>query len=119
MLTRRGWKALAKRTLTYGLKESADLTARKFSLSFAGLEFTAQTPAGKVEVRSSLVGRINVYNILAAIGAGIALDIPVGRKSKRASRTWSWSREGFSELTKASRFWWWWITRMRTTLCGI
>jgi len=70
-------EALAKRTLTYGLKEGADLTAKKFALSFEGLEFTAQTPAGKVEVHSSLVGRINVYNILAAIGAGIALDIPV------------------------------------------
>jgi UDP-N-acetylmuramoyl-L-alanyl-D-glutamate--2,6-diaminopimelate ligase len=72
-------ESLAKRTLTYGLKESADLTAKKFSLSFAGLKFTAQTPAGKVEVHSSLVGRINVYNILAAIGAGIALDLPVAK----------------------------------------
>ncbi len=70
-------QALAKRTLTYGLNEAADLTARKFALSFEGLEFTAQTPAGKVEVRSSLVGRINVYNILAAIGAAIALNLPV------------------------------------------
>jgi UDP-N-acetylmuramoyl-L-alanyl-D-glutamate--2,6-diaminopimelate ligase len=72
-------QALAKRTLTYGLTEAADLTARKFGLSFEGLEFTAQTPAGKVEVRSSLVGRINVYNILAAIGAALALDVPVGK----------------------------------------
>ena len=72
-------QALAKRTLTYGLAEAADLTARKFALSFEGLEFTAQTPAGKVEVRSSLVGRINVYNILAAIGAALALDVPVGK----------------------------------------
>ncbi len=67
---------LARRTLTYGLKNAADLTAKKFALSFDGLEFTAQTPAGNIEVRSPLVGRINVYNILAAIGAGIALDIP-------------------------------------------
>jgi UDP-N-acetylmuramoyl-L-alanyl-D-glutamate--2,6-diaminopimelate ligase len=70
---------LAKRTLTYGLKGDADLTAKKFALSFNGLEFTAQTPAGKVEVRSPLVGRINVYNILAAIGAGIGLEIPVAK----------------------------------------
>jgi UDP-N-acetylmuramoyl-L-alanyl-D-glutamate--2,6-diaminopimelate ligase len=72
-------QALAKRTLTYGLKEDAELTAKKFSLSFDGLEFTAQTPAGKVEVHSSLVGRINVYNILAAIGAGIALEVPLAK----------------------------------------
>lgn len=72
-------KGLARRTLTYGLKGSADLTARKFTLSFDGLEFTAQTPAGSIEVRSPLVGRINVYNILAAVGAGIGLDIPPAR----------------------------------------
>src|SRR5579863_3454967 len=72
-------EGLAKRTLTYGLKDNSDLTARKFSLSFEGLEFTAQTPAGKVEVRSPLVGRINVYNILAAIGAAVSLDISVDK----------------------------------------
>jgi len=58
------------------LKSGAQLTTKKFDLSFSGLEFTAQTPAGKIEVRSPLVGRINVYNILAAIGAGIGLGIP-------------------------------------------
>ena len=72
-------KGLSKRTLTYGLKNGADLTTKKFALSFSGLHFTAQTPAGKVEVRSSLVGRINVYNILAAIGAGIGLEIPIAK----------------------------------------
>ena len=67
---------LAKRTLTFGLNESAELTTKSFSLRFDGTEFTAQTPTGKIEVRSSLVGRINVYNILSAIGAAIALEIP-------------------------------------------
>ena len=57
-------EGLAKRTLTYGLNETAQLTTKTFSLRFDGTQFTAQTPAGKVEVRSSLVGRINVYNIL-------------------------------------------------------
>jgi UDP-N-acetylmuramoyl-L-alanyl-D-glutamate--2,6-diaminopimelate ligase len=69
-------EGLAGRTTTYGLKGSPEITTRKFTPSFEGLEFTAQTPVGKIEVRSALVGRINVYNILAAIGAGIALEIP-------------------------------------------
>lgn len=67
--------ALASRTLTYGLTNGAQIIARNFALSFYGLQFTAQTPEGKIEVRSPLVGRINVYNILAAIGAGLALGI--------------------------------------------
>src|ERR1700682_4502488 len=58
---------LAKNTLTYGLHSSAEYTTRKFQLTFEGLSFTAKTPKGKIEVRSSLVGRINVYNLLAAI----------------------------------------------------
>jgi UDP-N-acetylmuramoyl-L-alanyl-D-glutamate--2,6-diaminopimelate ligase len=69
-------EGLARRTLTYSLKNGSDITAKKFTPSFRGLEFTAQTPAGKLDVRSPLVGRINVYNILAAIGAAIALGIP-------------------------------------------
>jgi UDP-N-acetylmuramoyl-L-alanyl-D-glutamate--2,6-diaminopimelate ligase len=77
---------MARRTLTYGLGESADLTASKLALRFQGLEFTAETPVGNIEVRSSLVGRINVYNILAAIGAGIGLDIPATKISEGIAR---------------------------------
>jgi UDP-N-acetylmuramoyl-L-alanyl-D-glutamate--2,6-diaminopimelate ligase len=66
---------LAKRTITYGLENGAEVRAKKFALSFSGLEFTAHTPIGKMEIRSPLVGRINVYNILAAIGAGIGLGL--------------------------------------------
>src|SRR5579883_2394899 len=58
---------LGKKTFTYGLTNGADLKAKKFALSFSGLNFTAQTPAGAIQVESPLVGRINVYNILAAI----------------------------------------------------
>jgi len=66
---------MAQRTLTYGLQNGADITTKKFVPAFSGLEFTAQTPAGKVEIRSPLVGRINVYNILAAVGAGLGLGL--------------------------------------------
>jgi UDP-N-acetylmuramoyl-L-alanyl-D-glutamate--2,6-diaminopimelate ligase len=64
---------LGKKTLTYGLQNGVDLKAKKFQLTFNGLNFTAQTPNGAMQVQSALVGRINVYNILAAMGAGIGL----------------------------------------------
>jgi UDP-N-acetylmuramoyl-L-alanyl-D-glutamate--2,6-diaminopimelate ligase len=66
---------LAARTLTYGLDQGADITTHKPSLSFSGIECTVETPLGKIEIRSKLVGRPNVYNILAAIGAGVALHL--------------------------------------------
>ncbi len=66
---------LAKKTVTFGLEGDEDITAKKFQLTFDGLNFTAQTPNGKVRVVSRLVGRINVYNLLAAIGAAQALGL--------------------------------------------
>jgi UDP-N-acetylmuramoyl-L-alanyl-D-glutamate--2,6-diaminopimelate ligase len=67
---------LARKTVTYGFESDADITTKKFQLTFSGLAFTAQTPNGKVQIASPLVGRINVYNILAAIGAAQALELP-------------------------------------------
>jgi UDP-N-acetylmuramoyl-L-alanyl-D-glutamate--2,6-diaminopimelate ligase len=64
---------LARRTITYGLAPGAQVTAKKFSLGFSGLDFVAETPEGKIEVRSRLVGRINVYNLLAAIATSLSL----------------------------------------------
>jgi UDP-N-acetylmuramoyl-L-alanyl-D-glutamate--2,6-diaminopimelate ligase len=66
---------LAKKTVTYGLESNADITTKKFQLTFEGLTFTAHTPNGKVHVFSRLVGRINAYNLLAAIGAAQALGL--------------------------------------------
>jgi UDP-N-acetylmuramoyl-L-alanyl-D-glutamate--2,6-diaminopimelate ligase len=66
---------LAKKTLTYGLESHADITTKKFQLTFDELVFTAHTPNGRVHVQSQLVGRINVYNLLAAIGAAQALGL--------------------------------------------
>jgi len=66
---------LAKKTVTYGLETDADITTKKFHLTFDGLTFTAHTPNGKVHVVSRLVGRINVYNLLAAIGAAQAVGL--------------------------------------------
>src|SRR6266404_3364570 len=67
---------LAKNPVTYGLNSGARLTTKKFQLTFSGLSFTAVTPHGNIDIESSLVGRINVYNILAAIGAAQALGLP-------------------------------------------
>ena len=66
---------LAGRTLTYGLEPGADITTRKPASSFSGIDFRAETPIGQIDIRSALVGKINVYNILAAIGAGVALEV--------------------------------------------
>lgn len=65
------------RPVTYALRTAADVTPEPFDLALGGLTFTARTPAGPVQVHSRLVGRPNVYNVLAAIATATALDLPV------------------------------------------
>ncbi|HTU35321.1 MAG TPA: UDP-N-acetylmuramoyl-L-alanyl-D-glutamate--2,6-diaminopimelate ligase [Candidatus Acidoferrum sp.] len=68
-------EGLARKTITYGLKSGANLVGRAVSLGFSGTEFVVESPEAKLQVRSPLVGRTNVYNSLAAIGAGLSLGI--------------------------------------------
>src|SRR5258707_12166113 len=68
-------KGIAKSSLTYGIENDADISAKKFQLNFSGLSFSASTPNGKLQISSSLVGRINVYNILAAVCAAQPLGL--------------------------------------------
>ena len=64
--------------MTYAINKSADVTPGPLTLTFNGLEFEARTPKGAVHVRSPLVGRPNVSNILATVAAATALDLPAG-----------------------------------------
>src|SRR5882757_4889970 len=54
--------------LKYGWK-CGDLRAEKVEITTRGTRFDLVTPAGKIAVFSALIGRVNVYNILAAAGA--------------------------------------------------
>jgi UDP-N-acetylmuramoyl-L-alanyl-D-glutamate--2,6-diaminopimelate ligase len=62
--------------VTYAINKPADVTPGPLTLTFEGLEFEARTPAGVVHVRSRLVGRPNVSNILATVAVASALNIP-------------------------------------------
>jgi UDP-N-acetylmuramoyl-L-alanyl-D-glutamate--2,6-diaminopimelate ligase len=67
---------IVKRPITYGLNKSAMVTPGSLSYSLEGLQFDIRSPKGAIRVRSRLVGRPNVYNILAAVAATSALDVP-------------------------------------------
>jgi UDP-N-acetylmuramoyl-L-alanyl-D-glutamate--2,6-diaminopimelate ligase len=64
------------RPVTYAMNKPADVTPGPLSFSWEGLEFDARTPRGTVHVRSKLIGRPNVSNILAAVSTATALDLP-------------------------------------------
>jgi UDP-N-acetylmuramoyl-L-alanyl-D-glutamate--2,6-diaminopimelate ligase len=54
--------------LKYGWK-CGDLHAERVEITTQGTRFDLITPEGKIPVFSALIGRVNVYNILAAAGA--------------------------------------------------
>src|ERR1700728_108408 len=57
--------------LKYGW-ERGDLHAEKVEITTRGTRFDLVMPEGKVAIFSALIGRVNVYNILAAAGAAYA-----------------------------------------------
>ncbi|MBM3127785.1 MAG: UDP-N-acetylmuramoyl-L-alanyl-D-glutamate--2,6-diaminopimelate ligase [Chloroflexi bacterium] len=59
-----------------GHRSSVCIFARAIHHSPHGLRFTIVTPHGELEIESPLIGRYNVSNILAAIGAGLARRVP-------------------------------------------
>jgi UDP-N-acetylmuramoyl-L-alanyl-D-glutamate--2,6-diaminopimelate ligase len=62
--------------ITFGLETSALVRAEEFSLSEKGIELVVKYPAGKIRIISPLLGRPNLYNILAAVASALILKIP-------------------------------------------
>jgi UDP-N-acetylmuramyl-tripeptide synthetase len=62
---------------TYGYSEGVDFRATEVRLSLGGTRFTASTPSGSAEIALQLCGRYNIENALAALGAALALDVPL------------------------------------------
>ena len=63
--------------LNFGLRQSARLRATKIELSAHGSRFVIETPERKFALRLPLIGRHNIYNALAAVGACLALQVDV------------------------------------------
>jgi len=61
--------------LTYALEADAKVQAAISELTVRGCKFELRTPVGRVPVATSLAGRHNVANCLAAAAVGIALGI--------------------------------------------
>lgn len=60
------------RVIWYGRGEGAALRAESVSADFDGVRFQFRWDGETFELRSPLLGEMNVYNTLAAVGAGLA-----------------------------------------------
>ncbi|PSS04180.1 UDP-N-acetylmuramoyl-L-alanyl-D-glutamate--2, 6-diaminopimelate ligase [Actinidia chinensis var. chinensis] len=64
--------------VTYAMEnKNADVHPLKFELSLFETQVLVNTPQGILEISSGLLGRHNIYNMLAAVAVGIAVGAPL------------------------------------------
>lgn len=68
-------KLTRAKVMSYGLGKESEIRASNIFLGEGGLSFSCRTPLGSINIESPLLGRHNVYNILAAISVALCLDV--------------------------------------------
>ncbi|KAF5832882.1 Mur ligase [Dunaliella salina] len=73
--------ASAVPVVTYGIENpDADVYAETAKMDIWESEVIVRTPLGKLQIITPLLGKHNVYNILAAVATGICLKLPLTHK---------------------------------------
>ncbi len=62
--------------ITFALHKDADYRATHVNTGLNGSSFIVQTPDGELQLTSPLRGEFNVYNVLGALAAARALEVP-------------------------------------------
>ncbi len=62
--------------LTYGIEGNCSIKATDYELSLSGLSAGINISGKSFSISSPLIGKFNLYNILAAVSAASVLDIP-------------------------------------------
>lgn len=62
--------------ITFGLGTNALVRAEDFTLTEKGINLIVRYPSGKMRLSSTLLGRPNLYNILAAVATSLILKVP-------------------------------------------
>lgn len=64
-------KRTPAQVITYGIEQPADVKAEDIRFTSSGTAFTLKTFRGEVPIRLRLVGKFNVYNVLAAVSVAL------------------------------------------------
>lgn len=74
------------RVVTFGIDVEAQVAAdRVEDLGLDGMGARLRTPVGTAAVRTRLLGRGNLANVLAAVGVAVTLDVPLAEAVERAA----------------------------------
>ena len=65
-------------TITFGLEPAALVRAERYRLNGTGIEALVRFPGGQMTIASTLSGKHNLYNLLAAFAVALGLGIPPG-----------------------------------------
>jgi UDP-N-acetylmuramoyl-L-alanyl-D-glutamate--2,6-diaminopimelate ligase len=67
----------AATVITYGIDKESDIMAEEIEMTPSGTVFRLVTPHETVRIKTKLIGRFSVYNILAATAACLVSGIPL------------------------------------------
>ena len=91
-------KQKSAETISYGLS-AGDFHAEAVQITARGTRFQMITPEGKIDIWSPLIGKVNIYNILAASAAGYA-RFAAAEKSVHATQSAEAIAKGVFDLTR-------------------
>jgi UDP-N-acetylmuramoyl-L-alanyl-D-glutamate--2,6-diaminopimelate ligase len=63
-------------TVSFGLEPAAIVRGQEYRLTETGIKTEVDFPGGQIKICSPLMGKHNLYNILAAFATSLALNIP-------------------------------------------
>jgi len=69
------WEMVQGKGISYGISPEAQVRPESQYIDLEGIRAKVTTPKGPVAIKSGLMGRHNLYNILAAVATSIALGI--------------------------------------------
>src|SRR5699024_2386425 len=60
-----------------GIEEQADITATNIQYDTKGRRFTLESPTESISINTKLIGKFNIYNMLAAAATAILKGVPL------------------------------------------
>lgn len=68
--------------ITYGIVEKSDIFASNIKHGLSSIDFTLNTPSGKIDIKLNTPGEFSVYNALAAAAVAYAYNTPLSNIKK-------------------------------------